>query len=91
MKIWQKRKEKFLLFIVKQRFCNGITMLLKRYKNGTFATKGFRNGTETVHLQRNDSLQRIETGCETFKEKRFENYFATVSSGRNYIFVSGKV
>jgi hypothetical protein len=28
-------------------------------------------------LQRNDSLQRIEMGCETFREKRFENYFAT--------------
>jgi hypothetical protein len=40
--------------------------------------KRFRNGTEMVHLQRNDSLQRIETGCETFREKRFENYFATV-------------
>jgi hypothetical protein len=25
-------------------------------------------------------------GCETFREKRFENYFATVSSVRNYIF-----
>jgi hypothetical protein len=38
----------------------------------------FRNGTETVHLQWSDSLQRIETGGETFREKRFENYFATV-------------
>jgi hypothetical protein len=37
-----------------------------------------RNGTETVLLQRNDSLQWIETGCETFQEKRFEDYFAMV-------------
>jgi hypothetical protein len=29
-------------------------------------------------LQRNDSLQWIETGCETFRVKRFEKYFATV-------------
>jgi hypothetical protein len=46
-------------------------------------------------------MDRIETGCETFQEKRYENYFAmelqwygngiaTVSSVRNYIFVSGK-
>jgi hypothetical protein len=26
----------------------------------------------------NDSLQRIETGCETFREKRYNNGIATV-------------
>jgi hypothetical protein len=77
----------FLLF-----FCEWYygTTLSKRHRNCPFATKRFRNGTETVYLQRNDSLQRIESGYETFQVKRFENYFATVSSVRNYIFVSGK-
>jgi hypothetical protein len=29
-------------------------------------------------LQRNDSLQWIETGCKTIQEKHIENYFAMV-------------
>jgi hypothetical protein len=89
-------KKHFCSSFVKQRFCNGITTLSKRYRNGPLAMKRFRNG-ETIHLQRNDSLQRIEIG---FREKHFENYFdmvlqwysngiVTASSVRNYIFVSG--
>jgi hypothetical protein len=50
--------------------------------------KRFQNGTETVHLQRNDSLQRIETGCEKFREKYFENLFC--NDIFSYIFVPGK-
>jgi hypothetical protein len=96
-------KKGFLSSFVKQRFCNGITMLSKFFRNGTemvhLQWNAFETGTETVLVQRNDSLQRIDTGCETFQEKHFENYFATVlewysnsiatvSSVRNYIFVN---
>jgi YHS domain-containing protein len=71
-------------------FCEAT--ILQRFRNGSETVHLQRNGTETDHLQRNGSLQRIETGCETFRENYFENYFATVSSVRNYIpvFISGK-
>jgi hypothetical protein len=75
--------ERNISTFVKQRLCNG------RYYNGTETVHLQRNGTETVHFQQNDIPQRIETSCETFREKRFEDYFAMVSSGRNYVFVSG--
>jgi uncharacterized protein YuzB (UPF0349 family) len=78
MKSGRNGKKRFYVSFVKQRFCNGITTLSKRYRNGPLATKRFRNGTETVHLQQNNSLQWIEMDCETFREKCFENYFATV-------------
>jgi hypothetical protein len=78
----QKRKETFVLFFceatILQRNYNAFQTLSKRYRNGPLATKRFWNSTETVHFQRNDSLQQIEMGCETFREKRYENYFATV-------------
>jgi hypothetical protein len=79
-------KKRFYSSFVTQQFSNGITTLSKWYRNGPLAMKRFRNGP----LAWNDSLQRIETGCETFQEKRFENYVATISSVRNYIFLSGK-
>jgi hypothetical protein len=90
--------EKIFRFLLTDIRCNFLLETNLQRKSGInistlplwsndFATvlQRFRNGTETVHLQRNGSLQRIETGCETFQEKRFENYFATV------IFVSGKL
>jgi hypothetical protein len=74
-----ERNVSILFFkFVKQRFFYDITMRSKWYRNGPLVTKRFRNGSEMVHLQRNDSLQWIETGCETFLEKRFENYLAMV-------------
>jgi hypothetical protein len=63
-------KKHFYSSFLKQQFCYGITTL----------SKCFRNGTEMAHLQRKDSLQCIETGCETLSSV----------NNRNYIFISGK-
>jgi hypothetical protein len=45
------------------------------------AAKRFRNGTETVHLQWNDSLQWIETGCKMFREKPFKTILQWYCNG----------
>jgi hypothetical protein len=75
MKIQQKRKETFLLF-----FCEA-TILQRHYNAFESVVMVQKRSTcnETLSKRyRNNSPQQIEMSCETFREKCFENYFATV-------------